>query len=68
MGNSVSTSNLTPKSLLQCIDEEGEFDEELYALYRRAKRQKKTEDDGLLDDCASLAAEEMEFNPPSVHK
>jgi hypothetical protein len=61
MGNS-------PKSLLQCIDKEGEFDEGLYALYRRAKRQKKIEDNGLLDNCANLAAEGMEFPPPSVRK
>jgi hypothetical protein len=69
MGNSVSTSNLTRKSMRQCIDEEGDFDEELYALYRRAKRQKtKQEELNLLDECTCLAAEEMEFTPPSICK
>jgi hypothetical protein len=60
MGNSASTLSLTPRTFLACFDEDGNFDEELYWLYRRRNRQHDLDElDCILDDCIYLAETEM---------
>ena len=58
MGNSQSSSNFIPNSLLECFNRNGEFDIELYALYRRRRRQ-LDDVDALLTEAFDTAMEEI---------
>ena len=58
MGNSISSSNLVPNTLLECFDRNGKFDVKLYYLYRRRERQ-VDDIDFLLANAFDAAYEEI---------
>jgi hypothetical protein len=66
MGNSTSTSSVTPTSLMHCINASGEVDTDEYLLYRRAKRLKRvSQKEVIVQSCVDLANEEIKQNPPT---
>jgi hypothetical protein len=38
MGDTISQQRLVPSSLLECFDKDGQFDIELFMLFRRKQR------------------------------
>ena len=60
MGNSISRQGLQPTSLLQCFDSNGQFDVELFLLYRRSLQKRKAMDlvEERLVECYELAEDE----------
>ena len=59
MGNSISSLHLIPTSLLECFNRSGEFDVQLYSLYRRHRRQ-VDEIDALLTEAFDAAMDEIQ--------
>ena len=65
MGNSISNQRLVPNTLIECFNRDGEFDFELYLLFKRDERARESTDelDEQLTLCYELVEEEMEVNP-----
>lgn len=55
MGNSISNTNLRPQRLIECLNRDGEFDLDLYALYLMHKRNQEDEDNETLFRLATEA-------------
>jgi hypothetical protein len=70
MGNSASTRNLFPKSLIECIDSNGSLDPELYYIYRQHKRQKQSNEDmdAIINQAISESGEENTINNPRIKR
>ena len=62
MGNSISNHRLTPHNISECFNLDGQFDMELYFLYRRNSAQHADMEvlPTIVDHCCQLASKEME--------
>jgi hypothetical protein len=62
IGDSMSSmAHMTPWSLLGCINENGDFEEGLYYLYRQYKHQQQAQDDlqAIIGACQAVPDQEM---------
>jgi hypothetical protein len=61
LGNSISRQQLVPCSLLECVDNDMNFDIDLFSLYRRKQHATRSEVwEQKLAECLELAEAEME--------
>jgi hypothetical protein len=60
MGNSISQHRPVPNSLLECFDKDGQFDVDLFMLFRRNQSAARVDVwEQKLTECLELAEEEM---------
>ena len=65
MGNSISSSNVVPRSLIECFNSDGEFDIGLWFLYR--SNQRRLSSDPLQDAILFAQNEELEQQSTKSH-